>query len=305
MRKILFILLFSTSLTVFAQTEDNISLKKQDSPVEKKIKFPIDYKANIDAVYSEIDGWKGREDIYYNPTATFPTPVIFNIHGGGWNKGTKEAQGGFDMYFKMGFAVVNVEYRLSQQATAPAAVEDVRAAMLYVVKHAKDFNIDPNKIVIMGSSAGAHLALMCGLLQHDSRFDGQYKKVKKYNIVAIIDKSGITDVWDWAYGKNKTSKSATMWLGARDKDEPFAKTVSPIYYINKKSPPTYIVHGDADAIVPYQQAVALKSKFDEVGAKSIFKTVPGGGHGKYSREQNDEINKEITQFLTDLNFLNK
>ncbi len=304
MKKILFITLIAISSSVIAQ-DDSVASKKQDTPVVKKIKFPTGYKANLDAVYSEIDGWKGREDIYYNPTAAKPTPVIFNIHGGGWNKGTKEAQGGFDMYFKMGFAVVNVEYRLSQQASAPAAVEDVRAAMLYAVKKAKELNIDPNRIVVMGSSAGAHLALMCGLLQHDTRFDGAYKKVKKYEIVAIIDKSGITDVWDWAYGKNKTSKSATMWLGARDKDEAFAKTVSPIHYVKKTSPPTYIAHGDADLVVPYQEAVALKNKFEEVGAKYVFKTVLGGGHGKYTREQNDEISKEITKFLIDLNFLDK
>ncbi len=305
MKKILFIALVAISSTAIAQIEDTAVAKKQDTLVIRKVKFPIGYRANIDAVYSEIGDWKGREDIYYNPTAKTPTPVIFNIHGGGWNKGVKEAQGGFDMFFEMGFAVVNVEYRLSQQATAPAAVEDVRAAMLYVVKKAKELNIDPNKIVIMGGSAGGHLALMCGLLQKDKRFDGQYRKVKKYNIVAIIDKFGITDVWDWAYGKNKTSKSATMWLGEKAKDEEFAKTVSPIFYVKKKSPPTYIVHGDADPVVPYQQSVELKKKFDEVGAKSMFKTIPGGLHGKFSKEQNNEINAEITKFLTDLNFINK
>ncbi len=301
MKQILLISFLIISCSAFAQQDDTAIVKKQDSVAFKKIKFPVGYLAKIDEVYCEINDWKGREDIYYNPTATTPTPIIFNIHGGGWNKGVKEAQGGFDMFFKMGFAVVNVEYRLSQQATAPAAVEDVRAAMLYVVKNAKKLNIDVNKIVVMGGSAGGHLALMCGLLQHDRRFDGKYKRVKKYTIAAIIDKSGITDVWDWAYGKSKTSKSATMWLGEKAKDSLFAQTVSPIYYVKKTSPPTYIVHGDADPVVPYQQAINLKNKFDEVGAKSVFKTVPNGLHGKYSKQQNEEINKEITQFLNDLN----
>lgn len=303
MKKILLAVAVMLSLTAFSQ--DEILTKKPDSPVVRVVKFPAGYQSKIDAVYSEIGDWKGREDIYYNPTATSPTPVIFNIHGGGWNKGTKESQGGFDMYFKMGFAVVNVEYRLTSQATAPAAVEDVRAAMLYVVKNAKELNIDPTKIVVMGGSAGGHLALMCGLLQWDKKFDGEYKKVKKFCVVAIIDKYGITDVWDWAYGKVKASKSATSWLGEKAKDEAFAKSVSPIYYVNKKSPPTYIVHGDADPVVPYQHSVDLKKKFDEVGATSVFKTVPGGMHGKFTKEQNNEINAEIVKFLNDLNFLNK
>ncbi len=302
MKKILLLSLVLLSIGVNAQEETD-TIKKPDSMVVKVIKYPAGFQAKLNEVYTEINGWKGREDIYYNPTATKPTPVVFNIHGGAWKKGNKEAQGGFDLYFKQGFAVVNIEYRLSGQATAPAAIEDVRAAMLYVVKHAKELNIDPYKIVVSGSSAGAHLALMAGLLQNDNKFDGDFKKVKKYKIQAIIDRSGITDVWDWAYGKNLTSPSAALWLGDKKNDEAFAKTVSPIYYVKKTSPPTYIIHGDADPVVPYQQAQALKAKFDEVGANSQFKSVPGGKHGKYTKEQNDEINKEIIAFLTSIGLI--
>ena len=278
---------------------------QEDTVVVKKVKFPEGYIAKIDEVYTEVNGWKGREDIYYNLTVAKPTPVIFNIHGGGWNKGVKETQGGFTNFFKMGFAVVNIEYRLSQQATAPAAVEDVRAAMLYVVQNAKELNINPGKIVLIGGSAGGHLALMAGLLQHDNRFDGDYKKVKKFTIAAIINKSGITDVWDWAYGKHKTSKSATQWLGDKAKDSLFAMTVSPIVYVNKKSPPVFIVHGDADPIVPYEQGVDLKKKLDEVGVKNEMITVAGGGHGKFSKEKNGEITKAIEKFLRELNIPEK
>ena len=204
----------------------------------------------------------------------------------------------------MGFAVGNIGYRLTGTATAPAAVEDVRAAILYVVKNAKEFNIDPNKIIIMGGSAGGHLALMAGLLQNDNKFDGEYKKVKNYTIAAIIDKYGIVDVWDWAYGIHKTSSSAKQWLGDKAKDEAFAKSVSPIYYVKKNSPPTLIIHGDADPTVPYEQSVALKKKFDEVGAKSEFITVPGGLHGKFTKEQNDELFKQMETFLRSINICN-
>lgn len=279
-------------------------LAQEDTVVIKKVNFPKGYEAKIDAVYSEVNGWQGREDIYFNPTADKPTPVVFNIHGGGWNKGTKESQSGFTSFFKMGFAVANIEYRLSGQATAPAAVEDVRAAILFVVEHAKELNIDPNKIVVLGGSAGGHLALMAGLLQNDNKFDGVYKKVKNYKIVAIIDKYGITDVGDWAYGEKK-SKSAIQWLGDKAKDEAFVKSVSPIYYVTKTSPPVFIVHGDADPTVPIQQSINLKNKLDSVGVKNMFTTIPGGLHGKFSKEQNDELSKSIEAFLRELNIPNK
>lgn len=303
MKKVLLITFLFISIQLIAQ-EENAIPKKTDSTTYKKVEVPAGYQSSIDVVYAEIDGWKGREDVYYNPASIKPTPVIFNIHGGGWNHGVKEQQGGFNTFFKVGFAVVNIEYRLTSQAKAPAAVEDVRAAILYIVQHAKEYNIDPNKIVVMGGSAGGHLALMGSLLQNQNVFDGKYKKVKNYTIAAIIDKYGITDVWDWAYGKNITSKSATNWLGDKAKDSVFAKSVSPIYYVKKTSPPTFIVHGDADPTVPYQQSVALKSKFDEVGAKSEFVTIPGGLHGRFTKEQNTELNKSIIKFLTDLKIIN-
>jgi acetyl esterase/lipase len=303
MKKVLLVAFLFVSIQLIAQ-EENATPKKTDSTTFKKVEVPAGYQSSIDVVYAEIDGWKGREDVYYNPTSTKPTPVIFNIHGGGWNHGVKEQQGGFNTFFKVGFAVVNIEYRLTSQAKAPAAVEDVRAAILYIVQHANEYNIDPNKIVVMGGSAGGHLALMGGLLQNQNIFDGQYKNLKNYTIAAIIDKYGITDVWDWAYGKNITSKSATNWLGEKAKDSVFAKSVSPIYYVKKTSPPTFIIHGDADPTVPYQQSVALKNKFDEVGVKSEFVTIPGGLHGKFTKEQNTELNKSIIKFLTDLKIIN-
>lgn len=279
-------------------------LAQQDTATIKKVLFPKNYEAKIDEVYTELNGWKGKEDIYFNPKAAKPTPVIFNIHGGGWNHGTKESQNGFANFFKMGFAVVNIEYRLTAQATAPAAIEDVRAAILYVVQHAKELNIDPNKLVVMGGSAGGHLALMAGLLQNDDKFDGAYKNIHGYTVAAIIDKYGITDVWDWAYGKNITSKSAVNWLGTYAKDEVFAKSVSPIYYVKKSSPPIFIVHGDADPTVPYQQSVNLKKMLDDVGCKNEFITIPGGLHGKFTKEQNTALNKSIEAFLNSLHIPN-
>ncbi len=278
------------------------NLLAQDDTTVKKAQYPAGYEAEIDAVYHEIDGWKGREDIYFNPKAAKPTPVVFNIHGGGWNHGTKESQTGYGSFFKMGFAVANIEYRMYPQATAPAAVEDVRAAILCVIVRAKELNIDPNKIVIMGGSAGGHLALLAGLLQNDNKFDGKYKDVKGYTIAAIIDKYGPADFTSPNFAKYK---SLVNWLGNQSDDTKFRALLSPITYVKKTSPPTFIVHGDADPIVPYQQSVDLKKKYDEVGAKSEFMTIPGGMHGKFPKEQNTALSAAIVKFLTDLNIPNK
>ncbi|MBK0382356.1 alpha/beta hydrolase [Pedobacter sp. SD-b] len=271
--------------------------KAQERPEFKKVKLPDGFTSQIDVIYTQVGDWDGRMDIYLPPNKNKPTPIIVNIHGGGWNHGVKESQTGFNTFFKMGYAVANIEYRLTPQATAPAAVEDTRCALVYLIKNAGSLNIDASKIVIMGGSAGGHLALMGGLLGNNPIFDTNCTEVNKIKVAAIIDKYGITDVYDWAYGKNITSKSAISWLGTRAKDEAFAKSVSPIYQIKKDSPPIFIVHGDADPTVPYQQSVDLKKKLDEMGVKNQFITVPGGKHGGFTEEQNRDLNNKIVEFL--------
>jgi acetyl esterase/lipase len=265
----------------------------QDTAI-KVVEYPKDYVGKLDVIYTRVKDWEGKADIYYNPRATKPTPIIFNIHGGGWNHGTKGSQSGFAAFFKAGYAVANVEYRLFPVATAPGAVEDVRRAILYVVKHAKELNIDPHKIVVMGASAGGHLALIAGLLQNDHTFDVEYKDVNGFTIAAIIDKYGLAD---FAFPGIEKYRSEMNWLGDYAKDIKLVRSISPIYYVKRTSPPTFIVHGDADPRIPYAQSVALHKKYEAAGAKVKFMTVPGGVHGNFPKDENKKVNDAIMAFL--------
>jgi len=293
MKKLLLVITSLLILTFIAKAQDADTTYK---PVE----YPKDYTAKIDVVYTKVKDWEGKMDLYLAPKEKGLSPVVINIHGGGWNKGVKESQSGFNTFFKKGFAVANIEYRLTGQATAPAAVEDTRCALIYLIQHAKELNIDVNRIVIMGGSAGGHLALMGGLLGNNHLFDTNCPSVENIKVAAIIDKYGITDVWDWGYGSNVTSKSAVRWLGDKTTDKKFAASVSPITYVNKNSPPTFIVHGDADPTVPYQQSVDLHKKFLAAGVITEFMTVPGGLHGKFDKEKNSEVNAAIIKFIYSL-----
>lgn len=297
MKHILLAMGITLAMTAAAQQADSIAPK----PVET----PAGFTRQIDVVYTSGKNWEQKLDLYLPPNNGKATPVVINIHGGGWNHGTKESQSGFNTFFKMGFAVANMEYRLTPQATAPAAVEDARCALIYLIKNAKALNIDVNKIVVMGGSAGGHLALMAGLLANDHRFDGNCPGIENIKVAAIIDKYGITDVWDWGYGKNITSKSATRWLGDKAKDEAFARSVSPINYVSKDNPPVFIAHGDADPTVPYEQSVELHKKLKEAGVITEFMTVEGGKHGGFPKDKNSELNKAIAAFLQKLKIPNQ
>ena len=76
--------------------------------------------------------------------------------------------------------------------------------------------------------------------------------------------------------------------------------MSPLYLVKKTSPPTFIVHGDADPTVPYEQSVALHKKLQEAGVKTEFLTVPGGQHGKFPAEENKRVNDAILKFLLEV-----
>ncbi len=293
----IFSIQFLSAIILIAQPPD--SLKKY-----KPVVYPEGFNANIDEVYTKVGDWEGRMDLYYQPATSKPTPVVINIHGGGWKNGVKESQGGFTPFFNAGISVANIEYRMTNYATAPAAIEDARCALIFLIQNAKRFNIDINKIVVMGGSAGGHLSLMTGLLENNHLFDTNCQGVENIKVAAIIDKWGITDVWAWAYNDYGTavrkSRSPGDWLGPKKNDEAFAKSVSPIWYVNKKSPPTLIIHGDADSTVPYVQSQELLEKFKSVGVRAELITVPGGGHGKFTKEKNNELGRNMIDFLLSL-----
>ncbi len=292
-------------ITICLLVTISTSIWAQDEPVEvKKVTFPAGYSSQLNLVYTTAPNWEGKMDLYLPPKSKGLSPAIINIHGGGWSSGTKDTQGGFNSYFNKGFLVANIAYRLSGQATAPAAIEDTRCALIYLIKNAKALNIDVNKIVIMGGSAGGHLALMGGLLANDNRFDTNCAGEKSVKVAAIIDKYGIVDVGDKRYGSFR-SGSEKKWLGSKVADQSFIESVSPIYIVKKDSPPIFIVHGDADPTVPIQQSYDLKKRLDELGVKNEMMIIGGGLHGKFTSEQNTEVNERILAFIYSLEAFKK
>jgi acetyl esterase/lipase len=121
-----------------------------------------------DIVYGKTHPDVQRLDAYLVKSAQ-PTPVLIEIHGGGWRRGSKSQfvyQGNLiEAIFAAGISLVSIDYRLTPEHTFPAQMEDIVRAVQFVRSRAKDWNIDPNHIAAMGGSAGAHLAAWVGL--HD------------------------------------------------------------------------------------------------------------------------------------------
>jgi acetyl esterase/lipase len=175
---------------------------------------PTEYQIFPNLTYLVASNYEARLDIYQRRGQTSPQPTIIFMHGGFWAAGSKEASLMSLMpWFEMGWNVVNVEYRLARVALAPAAVEDCLCALRYVAAQAKTYNIDVNRLVVTGESAGGHLALTTGMIPESAGLDRECAGAALPKVAAIINWYGITDVGDVIDGPHRANLAA-QWLGS-------------------------------------------------------------------------------------------
>lgn len=266
------------------------------------------YRLTPDVTYLVADGYESKLDVIAPTDTSDPRPTLIYIHGGGWVGGDKD--GVFLRllpYLEMGFAVVNVEYRLGGVALAPAAVEDCRCALRWVIGHADEYGFDANRIVVTGTSAGGHLTLTTGMLPASAGLDRRCPAIRpdagradayepEMPVAAMINFYGITDVADLVEGPNAKGY-AVRWMGGMADWREVARRVSPLEYVRRGLPPTLTIHGDADPIVPYAHGVQLHDALEKAGVSSQLHTVSGGGHGGFNLEENLEVMRVIRAFL--------
>lgn len=247
--------------------------------------------------YLTANNWEATLDVY-TPAGPEPHPTILHIHGGGWTGGSKESVVLRLMpYLEMGFAVVNVTYRLARISQAPAAVEDCRCALRWVIRNASEYGFDVNRIVAMGYSAGGHLALTTGMLPASADLDRQCPGTEALKVAAIVNWYGISDVVDLLDGPN-TRSYAVQWLGSRPDRNDVARRLSPLTYVRRDLPPILTIHGDADPTVPYSHATRLQAALALAGATSELITIPGGKHGGFPAAQQVRAIDAVRTFLT-------
>jgi len=258
---------------------------------------PNQYQVTPDIVYLTAEGYESKLDLYVPRGATAATPVLMYFHGGFWVRGSKDASMlNVLPYLEMGWAVVNVGYRLGRTSLAPAAVEDARCALRWVYRNAQQYRLDTSRIVTTGHSAGGHLSLMTGMLTPEAGLDDRCPGPEQPSVAAIIDWYGPTDVGDQLEGPHRQN-AVVEWFGGMPDRFEVARRVSPLEYVRRDLPPILTIHGDADQTVPYEHAVRLHAALETAGAVHELHTVPGGGHGGFTFDQTAEIFTKIQRFL--------
>lgn len=255
------------------------------------------YQVDIDVPYTSQAGALLNMDIYSRRDVTESQPTVVFFHGGFWVRGNKNTQIlNLVPWLEMGWNVVNVGYRLGATAPAPAALIDAFCAMQFVAANAENYGIDTAKIVTSGQSAGGHLALSMAMISPTEGFSDSCPEGPAVKVAAVINWYGVTDVPDVIQGTNR-SEVAASWFDGVSNPIALAQRLSPIRYVRDDLPPILTIQGDADAIVPYAQGVALHKALALTNVPNQLLTIPGGGHGRFTAEQRQTIYANVQDFL--------
>lgn len=255
------------------------------------------YTVQPDVVYGVQNNYPLKLDLWRNQSAKGPVPTVIYIHGGGWIFGDRT--GAFPQlipYFQRGWNIVNVEYRMAPVSLAPAAVEDCRCALRWVIRNAKMYNLDITRIIVTGHSAGGHLSLTTAMLTPSAGLDVECPGDEELKVALVINWYGISDVGDVLSGPNKKNY-AEEWFGSIANREEIAKKTSPINFVSKNSPPIISIHGDHDDVVPYDNSVRLHKALDAAGVSNELVTIKGGGHGWFTDAENIHAYERIWAFI--------
>lgn len=227
------------------------------------------------------DGW----------AATDRRPAWIHFFGGGFLNGTPLQSAGYGRNAaKLGLVGIAVDYRVKNRhgTDASQCVADARAALHWVQTHAAELGLDPQRIVVSGSSAGGHLALWTAISHSPSGSDPA--RAPLHQPAALILLSAASDT------SEVTGQRAERFAG-------HGSDLSPAQHLDPRMPPVLAFHGDADPVVPYRYAVALHEKLRETGNDSELVTLPGGAHNLGSKEERATIAAKSKAFLERLKIL--
>lgn len=257
----------NTTLKI-AYVTGTLKLVETDYPIPETIK---EYK---EVIYKTIDSTSLKLDIYHSKNLNHSAPLIIFIHGGAWKKGDKHDYLVYlTSYAEKGYVTATIQYRFAGVAKYPAQLLDVQSAVIWLKQHADEYHIDPNKVALVGGSAGGHLAMMNAYSNSNPITEENEFSSK---VQALVNFYGPSDLIDVA----EEDKPTVEYLIGKTEDEApeLYKAASPIYFISKTAPPTITFHGTLDELVPYEQSDRLHEKLQEMGVPSYYHKLEGWPH---------------------------
>jgi acetyl esterase/lipase len=232
-----------------------------------------------DVLFATPEGHPLYADLYLPDAVAMRRPVIVWLHGGAWRLGDRRLCPDLSRHFaERGFAMVSVDYRLSQQAVFPAQIEDVKTAIRWVRHVADQYSLDRDRIGLWGSSAGAHLGALAAV-SRSGEFEGSGPMYSEHSSAVHSAALGYPPV-DFQQMEPSPSAPESQLIGAPVRTRPdLAAKANPIFYMHEGVPPCLILHGRRDELVACHQSELLHEALVAHGNLATLCLIDRLGHG--------------------------
>jgi acetyl esterase/lipase len=254
--------------------------------------------------YATVDGQDLKVDVYRPRTLAASKPALLYVHGGSWNSGTRVDSAPWLRWMAdQGVAVFSVEYRLAPPPRWQDAVGDVKCALGWIRTKAGEYGIAPSNVSIAGDSAGGQLALIAAYTAGDSRFPSScemppasVKSVMGWyaptDLPRLLEETGLPGVAAGAV-------SDYVGGGIDTRRDRYVAS-SPAAHVRPGLPPTLLVQGDRDHMIPSAQAADLAAKLHAAGVPATAVTIPWAEHnftGQWGSWGSQILRPHVRRFL--------
>ncbi len=252
---------------------------KSVKTIEQPKEMPPGVVETKGIVYGKVGERELKLDLYEPASRKKPVPALVFIHGGGWSGGDRAVYKYYTViYAQKGYVAATISYRFSGEAPFPAQLEDAACAVRWLRANAAAHGIDPEKIAIIGGSAGGHLAMMVG-------YSGDGKGLERTGgnagvssrVQAVVDCYGPYDLTTPFAQKADVVRKLVGGKSYAEAPDLYRKA-SPSSLISKDAPPTLILHGTLDETVPIEQSDALAARLKELGVPCVYDRLEGWPH---------------------------
>jgi acetyl esterase/lipase len=256
------------------------------------------HELRTDVVYAEADGEALRFDHYRPLGGEEPAPAVVFVHGGGWVRGDPSQAAGNALHFaRRGIATVAISYRLAPAHRFPASLDDVRRGLRWVRAHAEELAIDPERIALLGLSAGAHLAMLVHLGRDIAALapdlPSELRDVQE-TVRAVVAHYGPYDL------ARRRSEMVDALLGPRVEDPEWTRLASPVSHAAGATAPVLLIHGSADRVVSWRESERMHAGLEAAGKASELLLLEGAPHAfqvSWRGEANQRANAAMDAFL--------
>lgn len=219
---------------------------------------------SVPVEYVTTDQHTLKADLYL-PTvkSSEPIPLVVVIHGGGWRNRSGDMQGVCEVLTENGFAALNITYRFAPEHRFPVQLNDVKAAIPWILKNAEKYNLNGQKVAVWGYSAGAHLAF---LLANQKELGIKFGAIVVGGMPAYFPNFPESPLIIPLIGK-KYTEDPQAWVAA-----------SPVSFVSEATPPTFVYHAVDDALVTFNEAVVFEEKLKKFRVQHEVYRVENRGH---------------------------